>query len=543
VGIAKLAAKAKNLNPNDSPPPTLDVTVRYLIAKAAAASRTRVGDYDSAQAPPSKPPRIFGSPPAPASLSTRMAISPAPHEPAPARSTTFSSAELVPLEGVGEPCYRTFAQGFQASSAAVHSKDGGGNNDIFETEDFDDDFDYIRTSGSSGRDGGSAGASAEISQAPSKSSFRDGVTWVSIGGADSGGGVQLSTSDAATLKELLFAGQGGRQPTSWIQGFFFSPHLGLEYGLVQTEGGPCGVLAAVQAHIIKHLVGKTGGHPAGITREQQQDALCKGLAGALWQARGIASIVVVGYCLNGDNWKTTVGIGFDKLLRSVIVYRAVSLDDAERLVAGRLGQWGEPRGQGICMFLLSLLLSRGIAETRGDMDEAESSLLGAHGYCTQDLVNLIIVGRAHSNLFNREMVIGQHTTLRGVPAPSAIGFLTLFEWYQSVEVGSYYKAPMFPVWVLCCESHFTCIFAMDGRAATRGKFPTYLYYYDGLANQDAPMKLTLNWDSAEGHTARRGESMESRNVRKGDLVPPLEYVLETQWPGVVVDWNETEPML
>ena len=104
-----------------------------------------------------------------------------------------------------------------------------------------------------------------------------------------------------------------------------------------TEGGPCGVLAAVQAHLFKHLIGKVGGHPAGITRGQQQDALCKGLAGALWQARGKDSVAVVG-CSSHDGGMG--GVSFDELLRSTKVDRAGSLEDAERLVAGRLSQWG-----------------------------------------------------------------------------------------------------------------------------------------------------------------------------------------------------------
>jgi len=28
-----------------------------------------------------------------------------------------------------------------------------------------------------------------------------------------------------------------------------------------------------------------------------------------------------------------------------------------------------------------------------------------------------------------------------------------------------------------------------------------------------------------------------------NLVPPLEFVIETRWPGVAVDWNGTEPIL
>ena len=148
-------------------------------------------------------------------------------------------------------------------------------------------------------------------------------------------------------------------------------------------------------------------------------------------------------------------------------------------------------------------------------------------------MNLIIFGRAHSNVFNREVVLDERTTLRGVPSPSTIGFLTLFEWYKNVEVGSYYKAPAYPIWVVCCESHFSCMFAEDGRSAARGKLPFNLYYYDGLANQDKPIKLTFKAGGAES----------SPNRRDDDLVPPLERVLETRWPGFVIDWNDTEPLL
>ena len=72
-----------------------------------------------------------------------------------------------------------------------------------------------------------------------------------------------------------------------------------------------------------------------------------------------------------------------------------------------------------------------------------------------------------------------------------------FNLRRYIEVGSYYKAPSYPVWVVCCESHFTCIFAVDGRAAARGKFPTDVYYYDGLANQVGRCSIKTRVDSIE----------------------------------------------
>ena len=34
-----------------------------------------------------------------------------------------------------------------------------------------------------------------------------------------------------------------------------------------------------------------------------------------------------------------------------------------------------------------------------------------------------------------------------------IGFLTLFEHYKSIEVGSFFKNPRYPVWVVCSERY------------------------------------------------------------------------------------------
>lgn len=36
--------------------------------------------------------------------------------------------------------------------------------------------------------------------------------------------------------------------------------------------------------------------------------------------------------------------------------------------------------------------SRMLQAVRGDMDEPDSALMGMHGYCTQELVNLLITG-------------------------------------------------------------------------------------------------------------------------------------------------------
>jgi hypothetical protein len=66
------------------------------------------------------------------------------------------------------------------------------------------------------------------------------------------------------------------------------------------------------------------------------------------------------------------------------------------------------------------------------------------------------------------------------------------QWYQYVEVGHALKTPDLPIWVVCSESHFTVLFSLDARPL-RDRLPFELHYYDELANQQAPVRLTVSW--------------------------------------------------
>lgn len=71
----------------------------------------------------------------------------------------------------------------------------------------------------------------------------------------------------------------------------------------------------------------------------------------------------------------------------------------------------------------------------------------------QELVNLLLLGRAHSNVFDGQRTIDEgcpreraggeiegsgsdRVVLTGAPARGKVGFLTLFEAYKHVEVGN-----------------------------------------------------------------------------------------------------------
>lgn len=201
------------------------------------------------------------------------------------------------------------------------------------------------------------------------------------------------------------------------------------------------------------------------------------------------------------------------------------------------------------MVLYSALFSRGVEAVASDMDAGmgpTTALMGPHNYAAQEMVNLLLCGRAHSNVFDGERRMqdggggGDETVLRGIPARCTVGFLTLFEHYGYVEVGSRLKDPECPVWVVCSESHYTVLVHPARPSPAGRRRPFDLFYFDGLANQDEVIRLTVRppaSDPAPRAGATDGQAPDM------DLVPPLNHCIRTGWPGADVDWNDTEPLL
>ena len=78
----------------------------------------------------------------------------------------------------------------------------------------------------------------------------------------------------------------------------------------------------------------------------------------------------------------------------------------------------------------------GHRQTRQDMDESSSCLIAGHGYCSQDLVNLLLTGRAATNCFDGSQDVAGKLC-RGVQQQSQLGLLSLFEWFGYIQVGRY----------------------------------------------------------------------------------------------------------
>ncbi|KAM9308094.1 putative ubiquitin carboxyl-terminal hydrolase MINDY-4 [Gastrophryne carolinensis] len=352
-------------------------------------------------------------------------------------------------------------------------------------------------------------------------------------------GKAIDLQQAVELKKLLFGSTLCSFSEEWkIQSFTFCNLQDLKFGIVQKKGGPCGVLAAVQACLLKNLLfGKESDssrslHPSDTLRTS---CLYRAIAEILWRAGDSKKAIVT--LLSGRQQFTPAGrYKADGILESLIFYSFNSYEDLLTFLQKNVYQF--ERGPYGCILLtVSAVLSRSTDLVQEDLDDPSGCLIGAHAYCTQELVNLLLGGRAVSNVFNDVVELdsgnGNITILKGISTRSDIGFLSLFEHYGVCQVGSYLKTPKYPIWVVCSESHFSVLFCLkkelvsDWRAERRFD----LYYYDGLANQQEEIRLTVDTS---------GQYEEDNN---DELIPPLEHCIRTKWKGAAIDWNGAEPIL
>ncbi len=162
------------------------------------------------------------------------------------------------------------------------------------------------------------------------------------------------------------------------------------------------------------------------------------------------------------------------------------------------------------------------------MDMRENSLLTEHGYASQELINIILVGKAASNVFDGDKDMGDNFIIKGIHKQSDVGFLTLFEAYGYFQVGANLKNPRVPIWIICSESHYSVIFSPDYQLAKK-RAPVFdLIYYDELARQENDIVLTVQVGKYTGPTDLQ---------KTKEMIPPIEAVIRTKWDMGLVSWN------
>ncbi|KAL8560389.1 hypothetical protein ACOMHN_006120 [Nucella lapillus] len=352
----------------------------------------------------------------------------------------------------------------------------------------------------------------------------------------------IDTHTAIALKVLVFGSAMLYYNDEWrLQSFAFCDLPDLQYGIVQKKGGSCGVLAAVQAVVLQEMLFGENKLPPGSSlkpsRNERTKYLALALAKIFWRA-GEQQRAVVALPSNQTYVMGSTKFRQDEVTEMLMLYTFTSFPDLVDFMKDSVKQYEMEGNPGVVLAVCSTILSRGIDRVKKDMDEVEGKLMGAHGYCTQELVNLLLTGEGVSNVFNDVMELDSGTgdcmVLRGVSARSDVGLLSLFEHYRSCQVGTYLKTPKFPIWVVCSESHFSVLFStrLDLVSDWKAERRFDLFYYDGLARQQEEIRLTVCTTGSSFHPPS-----------EEDLIPPLEHCIRTKWPGADIDWNGYEPIL
>ena len=118
--------------------------------------------------------------------------------------------------------------------------------------------------------------------------------------------------------------------------------------------------------------------------------------------------------------------------------------------------YGVLSGQfGVLLFMYTVFLTKGIDHVNSELSDTSEPLIhNTYGYGSQALINLMLTGRAVAHVWDNDQDVGG-LKLRGINEQSDIGFITLMEQMRYCTVGSFFKNPKNPVWVMGSETHLT----------------------------------------------------------------------------------------
>ncbi|XP_037938280.1 ubiquitin carboxyl-terminal hydrolase MINDY-3 homolog [Teleopsis dalmanni] len=304
--------------------------------------------------------------------------------------------------------------------------------------------------------------------------------------------IENKDADTRELNEIcnLLWGPSIRRDvfSRWSQGFVFSEVE--PSALVQKQGGPCAVIAPVQAFLIKILIMDTPGHSLkDLTDDKCKKLLIKALCNILQKCKAQKQRIVylpqdsfqteaketcnANTVVNVDNQDacTTAKGEADKVAAAelspeqfhnqiqVLNFRTV--EEVEMYYTENFHVLSAQFG--VLLFMYTVLLTKGIDNVNSELSDTSEPLIhNTYGYGSQALINLMLTGRAVAHVWDNDQDVGG-LKLRGINEQSDIGFITLMEQMRYCTVGSFYKNPCNPVWVMGSETHLTVLFSTEKR--------------------------------------------------------------------------------
>lgn len=268
----------------------------------------------------------------------------------------------------------------------------------------------------------------------------------------------------------------------WTQGFVFSEDE--PTALMQFDGGPCAVIAPVQSYVIRQAFFSENpvDNLSTLTEEKANEVLGSALVEILLEVSsksGVFSVVSLEEeesedtnkeesCStsdenieksNGESSAKRPKLDEDIFHTRIRCTKCENEDDLRTYIKSNLGMFKDTFG--VVLYLYSIVLTKGIEQIKNEVeDPGEQMIDSIHGHGSQSLINLLLSGKAVTNVWDNDKDISG-LKLKGIPRQSTIGFLTLMEYLRYCEVGWYLKNPRFPIWLLGGETHLTVLFSKD----------------------------------------------------------------------------------
>ncbi|XP_041421814.1 ubiquitin carboxyl-terminal hydrolase MINDY-3 isoform X2 [Xenopus laevis] len=260
----------------------------------------------------------------------------------------------------------------------------------------------------------------------------------------------------------------------WTQGFVFSASE--PTALEQFEGGPCAVLAPVQAFLLKRQLFNTEhSNWRSCQDEEQKEILCQTLSDILEMVSFNSNLYYLASWLKGKATQKSVPessqqneqptalaaeeLGFERFHALIQKRRFNSLSELKEAILESYSTWRNKHG--VLLFLYSVILTKGIENVKNEIEDAERPLIDpVYGHGSQSLINLLLTGHAVSNVWDGDRECSGMKLL-GIHSQADVGFLTLIESFRFCKVGSYLKSPKFLIWVIGSETHLTVFFAKE----------------------------------------------------------------------------------
>ncbi|XP_052583085.1 ubiquitin carboxyl-terminal hydrolase MINDY-3 isoform X3 [Peromyscus californicus insignis] len=232
----------------------------------------------------------------------------------------------------------------------------------------------------------------------------------------------------------------------WTQGFVFSESEGS--ALEQFEGGPCAVIAPVQAFLLKKLLFSSEKSSwRDCSEEEQKELLCHTLCDILESACDSSGSYCLVSWLRGRTTEETASVagspaqsscqvehssalaveelGFERFHALIQKRSFRTVSELKDAVLDQYSMWGNKFG--VLLFLYSVLLTKGIENIKNSIEDANEPLIDpVYGHGSQSLINLLLTGHAVSNVWDGDRECSGMQLL-GIHEQAAVGFLTLME--------------------------------------------------------------------------------------------------------------------